>query len=263
MTGVTCLLDIVNPWFPHVDSISVLWFSSYCLSWKTGNTPTVESDGVCPMSLPGFRGGRRAAQRLPSEHSLHQGQPHPEALFLDVQKPFLLAKASQSFLLCSFFHGLMVEDSLFPPRPAPSPASAPGDPAGLAMMGGCGPHLAVAPHRPRGFGQQLSPGLRAPSDPTGQRGEGRPSRGQGNTAPSQAVGCGPLPSRPEEGASEEAEPCPSLAEVRGAGEQACWGAGLAREEGPGAPASCPPPRRPDPSEIPLIPQPRLDSVPII
>ena len=137
MKGVTCLLDIVNPWFPHVDGILVLSFFSYCLSWKIGNMPTVESDGVCPMSLPGFRGGRRAAQQLPSEHSLHQGQPRPEALFLDVQKPFFLVKASQSFLLCSFFHGLMVEDSLFPPRPAPSPAPAPGDPTGLAMMGGC------------------------------------------------------------------------------------------------------------------------------
>lgn len=145
-------------------------FFSYCLSWKIGNKHQWRAVACVPTCLPGFHGGGRVAHRPPSERSLlsvDQAQPRPGALFLDVQKPFFPVKASRSLLPCSFFHGLMVEDSLFPPRPAPSPAPTPGDPAGLAVMGGCRPRLAVAPCRPRGFGRQLSPGLRAPSDPRG------------------------------------------------------------------------------------------------
>lgn len=87
-----------------------------------------------------------------------------------------------------------------------------------------------------------------------------PCRARGNTAPSQAVGYGPLSSPPGEGAGAEAEPCPSLTEVAGAGQRASKGPVRGGPRSPGLPPASPPP---DPSEIPLIPQPRLDSVPII
>ena len=80
----------------------------------------------------------------------------PGHFFWMFRNPSFLRR--QALLLCSFFHGLMVEDSLFPPRPAPSPAPLPGDPVGLAVMAGADPAwpwprailLALASSSPQG-----------------------------------------------------------------------------------------------------------------
>ena len=167
MAGTTCLLDAVNPWSPHVDGISVLCFLPTAYRGKLETCNSGERWRVSPHACPasavvavwptGLRLGTCSCRW--TKHSLGPGH------FFWMSETLLSCEGKPVPSPLQFFPRPCGRGQSLPAQACPQPCTNARGPRGPRRDGGCRPRLAVAPCRPRGCGQQLSPGLRAPSGP--------------------------------------------------------------------------------------------------